>query len=446
MDVRLFGPVEVTVDGRPVPIGGAKPRAVLAMLALDPSTTVSTDRLIDGLWGDEPPTTAAKTLQVYVSRLRRALTASGNGADIVTRGHGYELRLAPDHVDACRFERLLAHGAPREALAVWRGSPLDDVSDEPFAAAEIRRLEELRLAAIERAVDADIAAGRHRELVGELEVLVAEHALDERFHGQLMLALYRSGRQAEALEAYRRARATLVDQIGVEPGPALRELQEAILRQDPSLAPEDEVARRLELDDRDDRAAACPFKGLASFDVDDADVFFGRERLVSEMVARAVAEPLIGVVGPSGSGKSSLLRAGLLASLRGGALPGSERWGIALLRPGEHPLEAIERARSAAPGDERLVLAIDQFEEVFSACDDERERAAFIDVVVAYAREERRRTLVLVALRADFYGRCAAYPEFARLLSANHVLVGPMRRGRASPRDRAAGPPRRAEG
>ena len=147
------------------------------------------------------------------------------------------------------------------------------------------------------------------------------------------------------------------------------------------------------------------------------------------MVARAVAEPLIGVVGPSGSGKSSLLRAGLLASLRGGALPGSERWRIALLRPGEHPLEAIERARSAAPGDERLVLAIDQFEEVFSACADEGERAAFIDVVVASARQEQRRTLVLVALRADFYGRCAAYPEFARLLSANHVLVGPMRRG-----------------
>jgi DNA-binding SARP family transcriptional activator len=126
------------------------------MLALNPSTTVSTDRLIDGLWGSEPPATAAKTLQVYVSRLRRALTANGDGdgADIVTRAHGYELRLAPDHVDACRFERLLAHGAPREALAVWRGPPLDDVAGEPFAAGEIRRLDELRLAAIERAADA----------------------------------------------------------------------------------------------------------------------------------------------------------------------------------------------------------------------------------------------------------------------------------------------------
>jgi WD40 repeat protein/DNA-binding SARP family transcriptional activator len=418
----------VAADGRTVPLGGPKPRAVLAMLALDPGTTVSTDRLIEGLWGDEPPTTAAKTLQVYVSRLRKALTANGDGTEIVTRARGYELRLAPDDIDACRFERLLAHGAPREALALWRGPPLDDVADEPFAAGEIRRLEELRLAAIEQAIDADLAAGRHRELVGELDVLVAAHSLHERFHAQLMLALYRSGRQAEALAAYRRARAALVDQIGVEPGPELRELHEAILRQDPSLALEDEAAPPPELENGDRGAVACPFKGLASFEVDDADIFFGRERLVSELVARAVAAPVIGVVGPSGSGKSSLLRAGLLASLHGGALPGSERWSVALLRPGKRPLEAIERARSAAPEHERLVLAIDQFEEVFSACDDETERAAFIDALVARARGERRRTLVLVTLRADFYGRCAAYPEFARLLSANHVLVGPMRR------------------
>jgi WD40 repeat protein/DNA-binding SARP family transcriptional activator len=428
MDVRLLGPVEVSADGRTVRLGGPKPRAVLAMLALDPGTTVSTDRLIEGLWGEEPPATAAKTLQVYVSRLRKALTANGDGTDIVTRARGYELRLAPDDVDACRFERLLAHGAPREALALWRGPPLDDVADEPFAAAEIRRLEELRLAAIEQAIDADLAAGRHRELVGELGGLVAEHALHERFHGQLMVALYRSGRQAEALEGYRRARATLVDQIGVEPGRELRELHEAILRQDPSLALEDEATPPPERENGERRAVACPFKGLASFDVDDADVFFGRERLVSEMVARAVAAPVIGVVGPSGSGKSSLLRAGLLASLRGGALPGSERWSIALLRPGERPLEAIERTRRAAPEHARLVLAIDQLEEVFTACDDETERAAFIEALVAYTRDEHRRTLVVVALRADFYGRCAAYPEFARLLSANHVLVGPMRR------------------
>jgi DNA-binding SARP family transcriptional activator len=192
MDVRLLGPVEASVEGQPVPLGGTKARAVLAMLALDAAATVSTDRLIEGLWGERPPATAAKTLQVYVSRLRRALATNGDGADIVTRARGYELRLAPDHVDVCRFERLLESGAPRDALALWRGPPLDDVADEPFAAGEIRRLEELRLAALERAVDADLAAGRHLELVGELESLVAEHPLHERLHWQLMLALYRS--------------------------------------------------------------------------------------------------------------------------------------------------------------------------------------------------------------------------------------------------------------
>ena len=178
--------------------------------------------------------------------------------------------------------------------------------------------------------------------------------------------------------------------------------------------------------DRD--VVTCPFKGLACFEVEDSGVFHGRERLVSEMVARLATAPLLGVVGPSGSGKSSLLRAGLLASLLRGALPGSERWPLALLRPGEHPLRALELARAGAAGGERLVLAVDQFEELFTACDDERERAEFIDALVGCARDERRGTLVLVALRADFYGRCAAYPELADLLSASHVLVGPMRR------------------
>ena len=173
-------------------------------------------------------------VQQYVSQLRRALGDGGNGdaVEILTRGRGYELRVAPDEVDAARFERLVADGAAREALALWRGPALADVADEPFAAAEIRRLEELRLTALAQAIDAELADGRHRELVGELEGLVAEHPLSEGLHGQLMLALYRSGRQAEALEAYRRARATLVEQIGVEPGPQLRRLHEAVLRQD----------------------------------------------------------------------------------------------------------------------------------------------------------------------------------------------------------------------
>ena len=176
-------------------------------------------------------------VQLYVSQLRKAMAAHGEDDAIATHGRGYELQLGRDQVDAGRFERLLAQGAAREALRLWRGPALADVADEPFAAPEIRRLEELRATALEVAIDQDLDAGRHREVLPELEALLAQEPLRERLHAQRMLALYRSGRQADALEAYRQARATLVEQIGVEPGPELRRLHEAILRQDPSLDP-----------------------------------------------------------------------------------------------------------------------------------------------------------------------------------------------------------------
>ena len=172
----------------------------------------------------------------------------------------------------------------------------------------------------------------------------------------------------------------------------------------------------------------CPFKGLAAFEPEDAAFFFGRERLVAEMVARLAGAPMLGLVGPSGSGKSSVLRAGLLPALRQGVLPGSETWAIALLRPGEHPLRALQDATSAAAPEGRLVIAVDQLEEAFVACSDDGERAAFIDALVRSARDPRRRAVVLMAVRADFYGRCAAYPELWRLLGANQTPVGPMRR------------------
>ena len=622
MQIHLLGPVELSTNNGHAALGGPKPRALLAMLALDAGSTVSAERLIDGLWGDEPPATAAKMVQLYVSHLRKAMAAHGEDDAIATRGRGYQLQLGRDRVDAARFERLLAQGAAREALSLWRGAALADVADEPFAAAEIRRLEELRATALEVAIDQDLDAGRHREVLPELEALLGQEPLRERLHAQRMLALYRSGRQAEALEAYREARATLVEQIGIEPGPDLRRLHEAILRQDPSLDPPGqepagapligrdaelahlralwrrartgsgtsvlvtgppgigktrllqelaEDVRRdggavaygeldkvheptlLVLDDvaqapevppdrpvlvvasavqgegvgetlplaplaRDDVAAlaryhagpraaveppvdrlvtesggvparvhraaaawaralatqrvgeaaarasaeragwhlagddvatevvelqtvreraqlaasdalrACPFKGLASFDVDDAPVFFGRERLVADMIARLPGTRLMGVVGPSGSGKSSALRAGLLAALADGVLPGSGRWPQALIRPGAHPLAALEHATVELSAGERWIVAVDQFEEAFTACRDTAERAAFVDALVACARDAHRRTLVLVAVRADFYGHCARFSELSRLLGANQVLVGPMRR------------------
>ena len=244
MEIRLLGSVEASADERAVALGGSKQRAVLAMLGLEANRLVSADRLIEGLWGEEPPASAGKMVQNYVWRLRKLL-ASGGDAEIVTRGRGYELRIDRELIDALRFERLVGEAtrgasgdAARQALALFRGEPLADIAEEPFAGAEIRRLEELRLTAAELAIDAELAAGRHQEVVGEIEALLAEHPLRERVHAQRMLALYRCGRQAEALEAYRQARATLVEQIGIEPGPELQRLHAAILRQDPALAVE----------------------------------------------------------------------------------------------------------------------------------------------------------------------------------------------------------------
>jgi peptide/nickel transport system substrate-binding protein len=232
VDLRLLGALEARVDDGPIELGARKQRAVLAMLALEVGRAVTVDRLVEGLWGETPPSSAPKMVQLYVSRLRRVL--DGSGARIVTRGRGYELQLPEDGVDAVRFERLL-DTRPREALALWHGAPLADLADEPFAAAEIRRLEELRLRATELAIDADLAAGRHAEVIGELDALVDQQPLRERLRAQRMLALYRSGRQAEALEAYRDAREALVE-LGIEPGEELRALHQAILEHDPRIA------------------------------------------------------------------------------------------------------------------------------------------------------------------------------------------------------------------
>jgi DNA-binding SARP family transcriptional activator len=233
MDLCLLGPTEARLGDRTLALGAHKQRALLAMLALHANRTVSTERLVEGLWGEEPPPSASKMVQHYVSQLRRVL--QGEGAEIVTHGRGYELCLPRDDIDAARFERLVDEGRPREALGLWRGEALADVADHPFAEPEIRRLDELRRRAQELAVEAELASGCHGEVIGELEALVEEHPLSERLHGQRMLALYRAERQAEALDAYRQARAALVEEVGVEPGPELRRLHEAIFAQDPAL-------------------------------------------------------------------------------------------------------------------------------------------------------------------------------------------------------------------
>jgi DNA-binding SARP family transcriptional activator len=233
-EFRILGPLEVEENGQLLALGGARQRAVLALLLTRPNEVVSVDRLIDDLWGAEPPRTAANTVQYYVSQLRKLL-----GADrIATRAPGYAIRIAPGELDLQRFEELLGKGetdALREALGLWRGSPLADLAYESFAQAEITRLDEMRLAALEKRIDADLAAGKDAELVGEVEALVDVYPLRERLRGQLMLALYRAGRQADALAAYTAARTALVEELGLEPSSALQELERAMLRHDPSL-------------------------------------------------------------------------------------------------------------------------------------------------------------------------------------------------------------------
>src|SRR5262249_3841724 len=231
MDYWILGPLEVFANGRALDLGGHKQRALLAVLLLDANHVVSTDRLIDALWEEEPPRTAGKALQAYVSELRKQLGKER----VQTKAPGYVLTIEEGELDLERFQRLHSEGRHAEALSLWRGPPLGEFAFERFAQPEIARLEQLRLVCLEDRIDSDLASGRHAELVGDLEALVKEHPLRERPRAQLMLALYRSGRQAEALDVYQDGRRTLVEERGIEPSGELRELQQAILNQDSAL-------------------------------------------------------------------------------------------------------------------------------------------------------------------------------------------------------------------
>ena len=273
MDFRLLGPLEVVERDRPLALGGAKQRSLLAILLLQANELVSVDRLIDLLWGAAPPATCNKSIQVYVSRLRKQL-----GDDrLATHAPGYVLHVEPSELDLAHFEQLVGEARRadarraalklRDALALWRGPALADLAYEPFAQPEIARLEELRMAVLEQRIDADLAVGRHADLVGELEALIGRHSLRERLRFQLMLALYRSGRQAEALDAYRDARRELSEELGLEPGEELKHLEQAILRQDPALDLEAGVQREEPPEGRvPERALLIVPRALAALD------------------------------------------------------------------------------------------------------------------------------------------------------------------------------------
>jgi DNA-binding SARP family transcriptional activator len=246
MEFKLLGPLAIEVGGRQIEPGGTRQRGLLAILLLPRGEVVSAERLIEELYGTQPPASAATSLRAHVSRLRRAL---GGSELLRTRAGGYVLEVEKDSIDAQVFERLLEQGRSqrasgnaaqaaatlRQALELWRGPPLADFAYADFAQSEIARLDELRLAAIEERIEAELDLGHHAELVGELERLVRDYPLRERLRGHLMLALYRSGRQAEALASFQDARRILVDQLGIEPGSDLRALQQAILRHEVDL-------------------------------------------------------------------------------------------------------------------------------------------------------------------------------------------------------------------
>jgi predicted ATPase/DNA-binding SARP family transcriptional activator len=374
MEFRVLGPIEVICEGRVVPLDAAKPRALLAMLLLHANKFVSRDRLIDDLWDDAPPATAVKVLQTYVSQLRKAL-----GQELIETGPaGYRLRLESGNVDLLRFRRLVSDGRGddpevvartlREALDLWRGEPLAEFSHQRWAKAETERLAALRLDVLEQRIDADLAAGRDRELIDELERLVSEHPLRERARGQLMLALYRSGRQADALAAYRAAREASVENLGLEPGALLRELERAILHQDPAL---------------DGAIAAPPAARRATARLPGrATSFVGRTREVDDVRTRLRAgdAPCLTLIGPPGTGKTRLAveaAAGLtdafrdgvvfveLAPLRDAGLVAATIAGALGVR--EEAGRPVAETLAAALHGRRMLLVLDNFEQLVEA-------------------------------------------------------------------------------
>ncbi len=426
--VALLGPLTVNGDSA---VLAPRDRVVLAALAMQPGELMSAERLADALWGERPPASWHKVVPGCIVRLRRLLGAEA----IETTRYGYRLVVPVDEVDTHRFERLLQRGrellevgeseraqhALGEALELWRGPPLMDLDGWEPARIEAERLTELRLETEECQLDAALRAGRHAEVSAQAKAAVARAPLRERRWSLLALAQYQSGRQGEALRTLHQARTVLVTELGLDPGPDLIALERAILRQDPALTVPPAGP---------DAAAVCPYLGLFCYDIDDAEMFFGRDAEVADCVRRLGSAGMLAVVGPSGSGKSSLVRAGVAA---------------ALVRAGRHPFVVTAGSRPTAvltdapPTPEAgTVLVVDQFEEAFTLCADPEERTRFFSGLVAEASSSP----VVISLRADRLGALAQYPDIARLVERGLYLLGPM--DEAGLRAAITGPAQRA--
>ncbi len=467
MEFRILGPLEVLQDGRRLAIASGQQRALLVLLLVNVNRVLTPERIADELWGDKLPARGTKALAFHVSRLRDALAPGrrrGDPTGLDTEVGGYVLRVDPEAIDAGRFERLVRRGHELlaedpsgaralliEALALWRGDPLVDVAYAEFAQPEIRRLEELRLEAVEDRLEADLALGDHLAAIAELESLVRANPLRERLRGLLMLALYRAGRQAEALRVAGEGRRLLAVELGVDPSPELVRLEALILAQDPQLEPRAVPAPA-------ERAARNPFKGLRAFGEADADDFHGREALAGRLLGR-VEEMLhdgrlLLVVGPSGSGKSSVVRAGLVPALRRGALEGSERWCIATMVPGTAPVrelaaalrsagvalprDAVDRAEetgdllplveaATGAGAPRLLLVVDQLEELYARVGEEPRRA-FLAGLLAMLAAPDGPLAVVATLRADFFHHPLGSSDLGELVRRGVEVVTPLTR------------------
>ena len=468
MEFWVLGPLEVRDEGGALNLGGYRQRLVLAVLLVYANRPLSTDWLIDAVWGEEPPRTARKTLQVYITRLRQLLgpTVIEPAAD------GYRLQVASDQVDSLQFESMVARARPMmdseparaaellvAGLGLWRGRPWGELDGEPAIQPEAQRLLELRLGVIEDRVTLDLESAHAGDLVGELQGLVAEYPLRERFHYLLMLALYRSGRQADALRQFRDAQRMLGEELGIEPTRGLRDLEEMVLLQDPSLdRPGEEPGVS------DWATARNPYKGLRPFVAHDADDFFGRSALLDELVDRVEHGSFLSVVGSSGSGKSSVVMAGLIPRL----CRGNQPWLVATMVPGRDPLATCVAAVRCAAGvmwnegdvatvgddldvlrtigaalpddDTRLLLVIDQFEELLHQTEAKEVRDRFVRNIVEVADDPSSRTVVVVTLRSDFFDQAMQSLPIGPLLSREMLTVLPL-----APSDLAAAARRPAD-
>lgn len=434
MDWRILGPLEVWDNGSPINLGGRQRRLVLGVLLANAHETVSTDRMIEEVWAGSAPDSARKTIQAHVAHLRKVLNRDSEF--LAGSGHGYQLSPEPGSIDADRFESAV--GAAREsqsgdpgsavrlfdeALAMFRGEPYAGLADDALAVkVEAARLTELRLNAREDRLEALLSSGSPAEAAAAAERMLAEHPLRERLWGIQMLALYRAGRQSEALRAYSRARQTLAEELGIEPSSSLRALEQQILEQDESLS-ESRAAMGAQSALVDVRRN--PYKGLRAFDEVDAGDFFGRGELVRTLVDRITSRPpapLTVIAGPSGAGKSSVLRAGLVPVLRESGLS------VAIMFPGDDPQRNLDQALEEASSDVEQaepvvvdVVAVDQFEELFTQAP-----AEAVNRFISRVTDEFDPTQWVLTVRADFLGDLLAHPELGRELQESLVLVAPL--------------------